>query len=262
MARAFVSCLLVLVMATSAAAAAAPTSTHPDVVKGIKQVEDGEYDAAIVTLDTAVRRLQSGGAASKDLAHAYLYLGIAYVGKGQETAAKARFRDALAQAGDMNLSADKFAPKIIEIFEKAKDESRGSKGGSGKGLLIGGGVAAAAGATALVLAGGGGDGGPSGGTQTTTGTVGGSAGESSFLVVTPTKTGTLEATVTWQNPNVQLSVGCHENDPPYTNCEGQLTRPNATTATLRTSVQQKPYLMAVSNFQATAEAFTLTVRLP
>ena len=35
--------------------------TDPDVLKGISQVEEGEYDAAIFTLDTASRRLASRG---------------------------------------------------------------------------------------------------------------------------------------------------------------------------------------------------------
>jgi hypothetical protein len=264
MARTLLSCLLALAMAT-AASAATPSGTHPDVLKGIKQVEEGEYDAAIVTLDTAARRLQAAGN-SKDLAQAYLYLGIAFVGKGQETAARARFRDAIAQARDMDLSAAKFPPKVIELFEKAKEDSRSGKsdggGGGGKGLLIGGGVAAAAGVAAVVVLAGGGDDGASGGTQTSSGNVGGAGNEQAFLVVTPTKAGTMEATVTWTTPGADLSVGCHEQDPPYTGCEGQLTRPNATTATLRTNVTPKSYLMFVSNYRTGSEPFTLTVRLP
>jgi hypothetical protein len=261
------SSLLLAVAIAAPAAAATPAATRPDadVVKGIKQVEDGEYDSAIVTLDTAARRLQAAGN-SKDLAQAYLYLGIAFVGKGQETAARARFRDAIAQARDMDLSAAKFPPKVIELFEKAKEESRGGKsggsgGGSSKGLLIGGGVVAAGGVAALVLAGGGDDGG-SGGAQTVTGTVGGAGNEQSFLVVTPTKPGTLEANLSWTTPGADLAVGCQEQDPPYTGCDGQLTRPNTTSAILRVNVQAKSYLMVVSNYRTSSEGFTLTVRLP
>ena len=269
MKRALSSLFLAVVLATPAIAAApapATAAADRDVVKGIKQVEDGEYDAAIVTLDTAARRLQAAGN-SKDLAQAYLYLGIAFVGKGQETAARARFRDAISQARDMDLSAAKFPPKVIELFEKAKEESRGGKsggdgGGGSKTLLIGGGVVAAGGVAALVLAGGGGDDGGAGGTQTVTGTVGGAGTEQSFLVVTATKPGVLEANLSWTTPGADLSVGCHEQDPPYTGCDGQLTRPNTTSATLRANVQAKSYLMFVSNFRTSSEGFTLTVRLP
>jgi hypothetical protein len=148
----------------------------PEIARGIKLVEDGDYDAAIVLLDSATRRLSAGGAPSRALGEAFLYLGVAYLAKGHEVTAKARFREALAQAGDLRLSAEKFAPKVMELFEAARveaDRAKASpspgpspaaqraapekKGGSKKGLLFGGlGVVAAGGAVAA-LAGGGGD---------------------------------------------------------------------------------------------------------
>src|SRR5688572_31571048 len=36
--------------------------------------------------------------------------------------ARARFRDALKQARDLNPSPDRFAPRVIELFEKAREE--------------------------------------------------------------------------------------------------------------------------------------------
>lgn len=261
-------CTLMALLAMAVTAAAQPASKHPEVVKGVKQVEDGEYDAAILTLDAAVRTLSKTGGHSNDLARAYLYLGVAYLGKGHETSAKARFRDALAQVQDLSLSAEKFAPKVIEAFEKAKDESQPKKGGgSTTPILIGGGVLVAGGAAALAL--GGGDGEPipindvpAGGTQTSSGTVGGTGKEQSFLVVTATKSGTLEAVVTWQSGATQLSIGCQEQDPPYTPCDGQLTRPGGTSAKFTARVQAKQYLLSVSNYQSGPEPFTLTVKLP
>src|SRR6187401_918166 len=41
--------------------------TDLDVAKGIKQVDDGDYDAAILTLDTAARHLATDPAKSRDL---------------------------------------------------------------------------------------------------------------------------------------------------------------------------------------------------
>ena len=140
-----------------------PPATDPEVLKGIKQVDNGEFDGAILTLDAAVRRLATEPAQAHDLSVGYLYLGIAYVAKGHEAAARAKFREALKQAGDLSLSPEKFAPKIINAFEAARAElgptaeatpsprptvsptpSKG--GGSAKWILIGGGVVAAGGA--------------------------------------------------------------------------------------------------------------------
>ena len=132
---------------------AATAASDAEVKKGIQQVDDGEYDVAILTLDAASRRLAAAPGATDDLAQAYLYLGIAYLAKGQEISARVRFREAVKQARDLSLSPDKFAPKVIEEFERAREDVRNAppaapekKGGSKKWLLLGAGGAAAAGA--------------------------------------------------------------------------------------------------------------------
>lgn len=140
----------------------------PDVKKGIAQVDNGEYEEAILTLDAAARRLVGDPKRRGDLVQAYVYLGVAYMAKGHDTSAKNRFRDALALDKALSLSPEKFAPRVVEAFEKARDEAKRevanasapapapAKKGGGKGLLwVGlGGTAVAGGA--LALAGGGG----------------------------------------------------------------------------------------------------------
>jgi hypothetical protein len=51
-----------------------PATADADVLRGIRQVEDGDYDPAIVTLDAAARRLGGDPAHARDLSQAYLYL--------------------------------------------------------------------------------------------------------------------------------------------------------------------------------------------
>ena len=185
-----------LCLALAVVPAAAQVPADPDVVKGVKQVEEGDNDAAILTLDNAARRLSADPSKSRELSYAYLYLGIAYMGKGHEAAAKAKFREAVSRVTDLSLSPDRFSPKIIDLFEAVKEETgKGGPratsapaaapaaatpptaatppaaktaspastktgeggGGSGKTLLfVGLGVAAAGGAV-LLIAGGGGD---------------------------------------------------------------------------------------------------------
>jgi tetratricopeptide (TPR) repeat protein len=151
-----------------------PWASDPDVAKGIQLVEEGDYDAAILTLDRAARRLAADPAKTEILSYAYLYLGIAYLGKGHEAAAKANFRDAISQLKDLSLSPEEYPPKVINLFEAAREEAAETpepapapaaepepeeeKGGSKMPLiLIGAGGAAAAG----VLVASGGDDGPS-----------------------------------------------------------------------------------------------------
>lgn len=257
-----------------------------ELVKGIRQVDEGDYDSAIVTLDAASRRLAGDSAKVSDLSQAYLYLGIAYVGKGHEAAAKAKFREAVRQIRDLVLSTDKYPPKVIDLFEAARDEvNRTSapeaaaspspsapvsaapkkKGGSSKGLIIGGVVLAGAGAAVAVAGGGAGGGGStpnaSRNTQTFTGNL--PNNDLRAFTVTATRAGTLEATLTWQDRTISLTIGCQEKNPPYTEC-GHSNRTTDTSAQLTTTVTQKEYDIFVSNYndRPGPEPFTLTVRYP
>lgn len=274
-------------------------TSDPEVLRGIRQVEDGDYDPAIVTLDAVARRLSGDPARTRDLSQAYLYLGIAYIGKGHEAAAKAKFREAVAQIKDLTLSPDKFPPKVIDLFEAAREEARAQaqsaapaptttlpaaaapppkKGGGGKTILIIAGLAAAGGGVALAAGGKGG----SSGTSTTPTTPAATPtpaptasstlertdavpnGEFRGFVVTASKAGTLQAKVQWHNRDVKLDLGCQESNPPYTQCNGTYARINDTEATFSTPVQQKEYLVTVSNFSGLpgAEAFTVLIQYP
>jgi hypothetical protein len=271
-----------------------PVAADADVLRGIRQVEDGDYDPAIVTLDAAARRLTGDPTRARDLSQAYLYLGIAYIGKGHEAAAKAKFREAVAQIKDLTLSPDKFPPKVIDLFEAARQEARtqgapppasaptpapavaGKKGGGGKTLLIVGGLAAVGGGVALAAGGGGGGGSTGGGgvtptpspspaatrsMQTFNGTL--ADQESRGFVVTATRAGTLDAMLTWQDRSIRLSLDCQLEAPPYTQC-GTSNRTSDTTAGLSATVIQTSYLIVVGNFTRRdgTEAFTLTVLYP
>ncbi len=100
------------------------------------------------------------------MSEAYLYLGIAFLGKGHEAAAKAKFKEAVKLIKDLTLSPEKFAPKVINLVEAAKAEAAQATttpttavpaakkgGGSGKLLVIGG-VVIAGGAAAAIAGGG------------------------------------------------------------------------------------------------------------
>ena len=171
MQRVLAACLALALAAP--AGAQAPVVSDPDVVQGIRQVEDGDYDAAILTLDNAARRLSADPTRARELSQAYLYLGVAYVGKGHEAAAKSKFREAVLQLRDLTLSPEKFPPKVIDLFEAAREEvakapapqpsvapaPAAKGGGGGKKWLIVGGLGAAAAAGVAIAAGGGDSGG-------------------------------------------------------------------------------------------------------
>jgi hypothetical protein len=219
---------LALVILPASLPAETPPPADPDVARGMAQIDEGDYDAAILTLDNAARRLAQDSKRTRELSQAYLYLGIAYMGKGHEAAAKAKFREALAQIKDLTLSPEKFPPKVIDVFEAAKEEEAKAsaaapaavsatgthaaapekkKGGSGKILLIVGGVAAAGGIAAAAAGGGSKAAAPTTTTQprdprtvqnvgpiTLIATDAGYLNETTVVVA---GTGVLDATVTW-----------------------------------------------------------------
>jgi len=267
-----------------AAAQVLPPAKDPDIARGLKLVDEGDYDDAIVALDSAVRRLAGDASRATELAQAYLYLGIAYVAKGHETVAKARFREALLRAGDLSLAADKFPPKVVDIFEAARDEVRRGvasttttapapappakaekKGGSKTGLiLVGVGVAAAAG-VGLAVAGGGSDGG-GGGEETTTfpnETVVFGGGRE--FVIDVRGSGTLTATVDWQQDGVVLGMYIVNlaNPSQVLVDAGQSASKQAR---LSIPVTQGSYRIAVTNSTGqgpvVTTTFTLTVKHP
>lgn len=94
-----------------------------DLANGVRQAQEGDFENAVVTLDGVVRRLSGQPARAKDLARAYTYLSIAYLGLSQEQTAKAKFLEAWKTDRDMNLSPREFPPRILEFFEKARDEA-------------------------------------------------------------------------------------------------------------------------------------------
>jgi hypothetical protein len=243
-------CVVSLLLAPAGPLHAQAVAPDAAVAEGVRQAEEGEYDAAILTLDAATRRLAGDHTRAPELARAYVYLGIAYLAKGHETAARARFREALAQVRDLELEPEKFAPRVIELFEKAREEAKATappepKGGGHKGLLIGAGVVAAGGAgVAIAAGGGGGDGGGVGtplcpstiSTQTSFQGLLGPSGASAQLDVGPFRPGNCVARLTWNDGRTEVRM--FVNDAATGNTVGPTNLETTTSSSASWSCQQ------------------------
>jgi hypothetical protein len=297
-ARSFWSVLLAAVLTLlPGLAAAAPTAepSDPEVLKGVKQVDEGDYDGAIFTLDGAARRLAGDPAKVADLSHAYLYLGIAYMGKGHQAAAHAKFREAVTQIRDISLSPDRFPPKVIDALEAARTEVQKSgpaptaaatgtappppeekKGGS-KTLLIVGGLAAVGGGVALAAGGGGDDGGGANTadtrrTETFSGSLCGdygTCGDDSFRTydIVVSAAGTLDASVTWGNTSIFFYIELKDENYSVLNTSNRTSNTNSqltAPVTPRTSGPGAAYRLTVGRGDGNpvVDNFTLTVRHP
>jgi hypothetical protein len=149
----------------------------PELAAGVRQVDEGDFEGAIVTLEPVVRRL--GPAGGHDAAQACLYLGIAHLALDQTDRARALFREALDHDPGLKLGADRFSPKILSAFEDARRERDAAaaasrptaperaparKGGHGRALLLAG-AGVAVGVGVAVAASGGSSSGSTGGLQ-------------------------------------------------------------------------------------------------
>jgi hypothetical protein len=226
-------------LSAPARAAAQASASDPEVLQGVAEVQEGEYDVAILTLHKAASRLAEDPGKTRDLSTAYLYLGIAYLGKGHEAAAKANFRDAVKQFSEISLDPEQYPPKIINLFESARAEARAEEreerqaaaaeaapaspadapadaldqeeGGSKTPLILVG-VGGAAAAGVALAAGGGGDSDsadaePEYRTESYSGTLVAPGERARTYRLQVQGSGTLEATVTWTDPDVEFGLG-------------------------------------------------------
>jgi TPR repeat protein len=130
-------CIAVALLGGDTPLVAQVAPPDPDVVAGIRHVDEGDFEAALVPLGRAVRTLSGEASRPKELAEAHLYLGIAYVMLEQEKAGRASFREALALQKDLRLSPEEFPRKVLRAFEAAvQDAAAGAseKAGS-RGML-------------------------------------------------------------------------------------------------------------------------------
>ena len=156
-----------LVLLAAVALAPPPVPAHagqsdPALATGTRQVEEGDFEGAIATLEPVVLRLAPAGGAPA--AQACLQLGIARLALGERDAALARFREALVHQPALRLTADRYSPKVLSAFEEARRareaETRAAgpagqpgKGHAGRTVLIAGGAVATGVAIALAVGG-------------------------------------------------------------------------------------------------------------
>jgi len=144
-------------------------SADPELAAGLRQVREGDFEGAVVTLDAVARRLAADTSRRPDLIEAYVNLGVALVALDQRTPAKERFRSALALDPKLELTSDRYSPKVLGVFAEARREAAAeaaarktkaateprAKGGSSKlPFILLGAAGAAAGVAVLATKGG------------------------------------------------------------------------------------------------------------
>lgn len=134
-----------------------PPADETALARGLRQVEEGDFEGAIATLDPVVDHLTADDRTAA--AQACLQLGIAHLALDHRDQALLRFRQALDHQPTMRLSLDRFSPKVLGAFEEARREWEAQravqqrdtpKRKSNRAWFMAGGAAAAGGAIALL----------------------------------------------------------------------------------------------------------------
>ncbi len=124
------------------------------MIQGVQQVREGDFEAAVVTLEAAARRLEAQAGRQAEAAQARLHLGVARVALGDLEAARVEFRAALRLDATLRVAEDRFSPKVVRVFESARQELAAQtrpepKKSSREPLIIIGAVGAAGAAIAI-----------------------------------------------------------------------------------------------------------------
>jgi hypothetical protein len=233
----------------------------PDALlaEGIALVQQGDFEAAVLKLDEASRRLAADPARKaarppaagimRPLADAYLYLGISFLELNQELNARAKFREVLKVEPTRKLSDRVFSPQIIRVFEAARVElfpAEKKKRSVLPLLFIAGGGAASA---AVVVANSGGDTttttAPAAATTTTLATGGGN----------PTTTTSTTVATDPGNPTTTTTTTTTTTLPGASTTTTSTTLPGSTTTTL-------PGSTTTTTSSTTTTTTTTTTTLP
>jgi putative ABC transport system substrate-binding protein len=112
--RSYLSIILILALSSFCPAMPGTELLH----EGMKDYQQGNYDAAITKLKSATEKLQS----TEDKASAHLALGIIYQLLNDEDQARTQFANAIIVNPDLKLDRDFYSAKTIELFDQAKHE--------------------------------------------------------------------------------------------------------------------------------------------
>jgi hypothetical protein len=98
------------------------SAADPDLDRGESLLREEQWQQAVVTLESVVRRLRTQPQQKSALARAYFYLGVAHLELEETSTATTSFLAALEQDGKLRPPAAAFSPRIMGFFEHVRTE--------------------------------------------------------------------------------------------------------------------------------------------
>jgi hypothetical protein len=119
--RILLFCLILNLIFLTLNSHATRAEDHADgTQEGITLYEKGEFTKAVLEFKRVISELKDrseGDTKTEGFFTANLYLGLAYLGMGQESLAKEAFRDAVLAAPGKSLDPEAFSPKVISVYD-------------------------------------------------------------------------------------------------------------------------------------------------
>jgi len=137
-------------------------SAESGVAAGVRQVEEGDFEGAVTTLEAAIARLRGDPQRVRLLVQADIQLAVAHTALDHGPQAVQAFSEAITLDPNLRLDPQRFSPKVLRALETAREQAarrtagpvRKSSSGR-KAAIVGASIAVAGTAAALALRGGG-----------------------------------------------------------------------------------------------------------
>jgi len=136
-------------------------SAESGIATGVRQVEEGDFEGAVTTLEAAIARLRGDPQRVRLLVQADIQLAVAHTALDHTAQAVQAFVEAITLDPNLRLPPDRFSPKVLRALETAREQAARRIDGPGgrkkrhTGLIVGAAALAAAGTVAVVTATGG-----------------------------------------------------------------------------------------------------------
>ncbi len=162
--RRAVSCVLILACGALPAGATAQETTasaESSIATGVRQVEEGDFEGAVTSLEAAIARLRGDPQRVRLLVEADIQLAVAHTALDHTAQAVQALTEAITLDPNLRLPPDRYSPKVRRALETAREQAARRIAGPGgrkkrhTGLIVGGAALAAAGTVAVVKATGG-----------------------------------------------------------------------------------------------------------
>jgi hypothetical protein len=123
MRKVFARFLILILMAAAGRTASADPDASQALATSLAAIKGGDFEASLATLERLRGRWEGDPSHTSDLARAYAYTAIAYMGLSQQENARAEFLRAWKTDPRLSLDPKEFPAGVVELFETVRRDA-------------------------------------------------------------------------------------------------------------------------------------------